>query len=277
MAKYEFLRIIADVHGISLDELLSDHVLLDRVFTGLEESQRFLSQPLPERGRFAYIENLFREGTISEENIGVILQHNPILQADMEEIAADVKKTFSDAYGLVIPDYTLVFDRVYNAKGFVREKYPETALGTKEIFLPTENNISICGIIAHELTHAYHMENSALWGRLKLTAQHNDQNYYAMKELALYLIEGFATFMEMQYSHLCDQQKGIALYEKMQRKDIAMTALCDSHHRQLRQYYDGLDFFERIFHHKGMDGVLHVANTFTNDHQLIEYVTRQCR
>lgn len=256
----QLLQEEADRRGITLEQALDE----------IERNIEIVNTPLMPHRRLYTVESMLQEGCIGPNQADVILQKNHVLQKEIRDLVGDIAAELEGSYGIRIPRYGVFHDERLNPQGFT------TGVGltdwrTKTITLPTEGEKSLPVIVAHELGHAYQMENSRLWWQLRSLDKCRDR-YDAKREESSHLIDGWANFVVLLHARQRDERLGVSMYEDTLREVCGLQALLDASNGTDRKgYYVGLQLFEKIFERDGFEGARHAATVLTSDAELREY------
>jgi len=134
-------------------------------------------------------------------------------------------------------------------------------------------------VSAHEVGHAYHMENGRLWWTLKGALNKDAKEYRIRRENASLLIDGWAQLIALLHARQRDADVRQKIYEPRFRETVGFQELLDkSGNTNIRRgYYAGLTLFEQIYEHEGIAGAVHAAREFTTDDELLSYATLEKR
>jgi len=265
MDESELLTLIQDV---AAQEGISIEAVLER----MERNAKLFETPLAPSGRLAYVEGLVKDGTIGPDQADMIIRKNHILKDEIRELAGECKRTLFEQYGLEIPDYTLQFDPKLNPEW----PYVGTASSSwidRTIALPTEGVVEIPIFVAHEQAHAYHIENSEIFRRLKdVYEPDNTARYEQVRCAGHFIIEGWASFISGLYARIRDKRIGANLYQRhLERMNGYVHFLDIANKTDNRRYYDGMGFFDKVFERDGFEGAKFAANTLVTDEQLRQF------
>ncbi|MFA6461668.1 MAG: hypothetical protein WCV90_05330 [Candidatus Woesearchaeota archaeon] len=262
MEESELLKLMQEVAE-------EEGITIEAVLERMERNAKLFETPLAPSGRLSYVEGLIINGTIGPNQADMIIRKNHILQDEISELAEESKRTLSERYGIEIPDYTLQFYSTLNPNG------PNVGKGLtswvdRTLTLPTEGLIQIPIFIAHEQAHAYHMEESEIFRRLKAVYDpENPSKYEEIRQAGHFVIEGWASFFSGLYAKTRDERIGVNLYQRHLEEMNGFAHLLDIANRtDRRRYYEGHKIFEGIFEKHGLEGAKIAANTLITDEQL---------
>lgn len=222
-----------------------------------------LCSGMPESFRLAYVEGLLKDRKIDKETAKAMISRKPILQGELSEISEQVKRDLEKSLGLKISDYELEFDNNLHYVG--GKAIAQTSISGK-IFIPNQFSIEFPIVIAHELAHIYHGENSELYKRLRknLRSPRSFDKFRGNRKFEQ-IREGFPTFISFLYARLRDSRLNDKLYEELFLETLRQNNM---------DYAAGFVYYKAVHNVEGLEGVLKLANRITKDDELAGYASR---
>ncbi|MEI7718403.1 MAG: hypothetical protein WCI72_00930 [archaeon] len=230
-----------------------------------------LLKAIPPTERLYYIEDLIKRGIVNPGMADITLRKNPIYPDEVKVISSAIRKELALYFGLDVPEYKLIFNKKLNEP---LEAAANTNWADKTIIFPVRNGINLPWVIAHEHAHAYQMENSALYRKIRETSEREDlEEYQEIKMTSQRLSEGWATFLSLEYAKVRDARLGREMYGGQIRHSLVCSKLIDRLNgaEDKAPYYDGLEFFEKIYAKKGLAGTIYAANNLIRDKELVDF------
>ncbi len=236
---------------------------------------REIISQLPENGRLSKLEELILQDKITVPVACVLLHQYPPSGQEVMSVAADVKAALKESYGLEIPDYELIYQK---------ERTDDWQIAAtidwleKKIYIPPDLDISLPITLAHELGHAYHAENSAIFRLLKslnpkkkmfVNAKSSDEEKQFIDFAcgSFCIREGWANFVAKLYARARDERLGRKIYETLldEKNDFIEFMFVLSGNPEYGGHAEGCFLFEKIHKEHGFDAAVEMAKTLISD------------
>lgn len=263
--------------------------LTDSEIQGLEYE---LSKDLP-KNPLPYVEQLIIDDIFNLKQARVFLRINPIPREDIKQIIKDSKEDMYEEYGLLVPDYMLLFMTIIDEEG-------KTSTGgnvcfiTRTMGLFEHQDIYMPLTVAHEQAHTSMMEHSILYNEIKKACYAHEfykrwggkEDYNAVRSKeeenklhnqARYIIEGWAKFVEGLYAEIKDRKfGGKSIYRDIfeSEQDRLINEDKEKGNEKNAPYYEGKKLFDTIFERGGMEEVFWAAGNLVTNEDLIKFANK---